>query len=384
MAPPDLVAGFTAEEYRRRWEAVSKELVAHELDAICITEHAHRTYMTGCGLRAYDACWPLIVTPDRPPTLVVRRYDEDTVRATGVIDDLVVYGDTENPVEVWADALRSRGLAVGRIGLESSLWGVTPSDVERLERLLPSADFTDVGALVTAITEVKSAEELTVMREAMSITRIGFDAFMSCIAEGVSEWEASTRVIEASYEAGSEVSWIPHLLFGQRTALPHGAVSAGPTSYRLRQGDVAFMEHSGWRLGYAAGLARTAILGSNLRAEELYRIADEAQAAAIATIRAGVTAGEVDDACRGVVMRAGRGESFRHRTGYAIGINWTDRGATSLAPDRDTVLKPDMTFHMPTILFEKGEFCIGCSETVRVTEDGCEVLSATSRQLVHC
>jgi Xaa-Pro aminopeptidase len=40
-----------------------------------------------------------------------------------------------------------------------------------------------------------------------------------------------------------------------------------------------------------------------------------------------------------------------------------------------------MTLHLPIILFEAGEYGLGCSENVVVTETGCEILSQTPHAL---
>jgi Xaa-Pro dipeptidase len=91
----------------------------------------------------------------------------------------------------------------------------------------------------------------------------------------------------------------------------------------------------------------------------------------------------VDAAVRGVVERAGYGESFRHRSGYSIGLGWQDRGNTSLKPGGKDILHPGTTLHLPVNLFARDRFCVGCSETVLVTDDGAEPLSKVSRDLVR-
>ena len=96
-----------------------------------------------------------------------------------------------------------------------------------------------------------------------------------------------------------------------------------------------------------------------------------------------MTAGDVDSACQRVIDRAGRSDVFRHRTGYQNGIMWSDRGNLSLEPGSTDVLATGMTFHMPMILFEEGQYGVGVSETVLVTEDGCELLSGLPRTLHH-
>ena len=114
-------------------------------------------------------------------------------------------------------------------------------------------------------------------------------------------------------------------------------------------------------------------------AESLHALAEEALEAAIDAIRPGTRAGDVDAACRGVIERSGRPEVFRHRAGYQNGIMWSDRGNLSLEPDSGDVLAPGMTFHMPIILFESGQYGVGVSETVLVTGQGCEALSGLPR-----
>jgi Xaa-Pro aminopeptidase len=87
--------------------------------------------------------------------------------------------------------------------------------------------------------------------------------------------------------------------------------------------------------------------------------------------------GAVDAAARRVVSDAGKSASFLHRAGYQNGIGWSYRGNLSLEPDATDVIERGMTFHLPMILFQGGEFAIGVSQSVVVTESGAEPLSST-------
>ena len=292
---------------------------------------------------------PLILTPDHPPTFIVRRYDEDSIGLESRAPRVVSYFGEDDAVAVWAETLREMGLERARLGLELDCWGIAPRDVAELQQLLPNLTVVDASRLVGEVMDIKSPAEITVMRRAMELTKVGLAAFSAGLHEGVSEREITRQVDDALTAAGSEPPPFPFtLLLGERTALPHGETGES----RLRPGDVAFVEMSGVCQRYCAGLVRTALLGRNPAAEDLYRIAQEAQQAAIDALRPGATTGEVDAACRGVVERAGRGETFRHRTGYSIGLDWQDRGNTSLKPGGQDIIQPGMTFHMPTNLFE--------------------------------
>ena len=87
-----------------------------------------------------------------------------------------------------------------------------------------------------------------------------------------------------------------------------------------------------------------------------------------------------------MTTKAGFAEYHRNRLGYSIGINyppdWGEGEIISLQQNEDRVLQPGMTFHMPPLCLKYREFGIGFSETIVVTETGCERLSGLSRDIV--
>ncbi len=93
----------------------------------------------------------------------------------------------------------------------------------------------------------------------------------------------------------------------------------------------------------------------------------------------------MDAACRGPIERAGFEPNFRKRTGYSVGVgyapSWGEGHIVSLRRDDPTPLEPGMVFHMPPALRVPRRYGLGFSETVLVTETGCEVLTAFPRRL---
>ena len=147
----------------------------------------------------------------------------------------------------------------------------------------------------------------------------------------------------------------------------------------------AVLEAAGCVDRYHAIVARSAVLG---RATVRQRAVADAILggldAVIERVRPGITSHEADAACRGVIEAAGFGEGFAHRTAYGVGIgfppNWSEGKSLALRPNDATVLKPGMTFHcVPTVFLEEFGMCF--SETVLVTEAGCEVLTDMPRKL---
>jgi len=107
--------------------------------------------------------------------------------------------------------------------------------------------------------------------------------------------------------------------------------------------------------------------------------------AAIGAIRPGVTSASVDEACRRPIEAAGYEPYFRKRTGYSVGSayapSWGEGHIISLRKDDPTLLEPGMVFHMPPALRMPHRYGVGFSETVVVTESGCEVLTRYPREL---
>ncbi len=298
---PMSAPGFSNEEYLRRRSAVLSAMESEGIDALAVTANSHQEYLTGySGAGCYFAPFSLLLAPGRPPTYVVREYDEDAVRAESVISEVVPYTQEDDQAGAVADVLRGFGLEGARIGLELGCWNLAPRDVYRLEAELPGLRIVDATRLVASVAAVKSAVEIEAMRASMRFTCIAVETMNASLTEGVSELEAAGMIDSAVEAAGGKMR--PYtLLFGRRTAIPHGT----PTEHRLERGQPVFTELGALVKGYAAGLCRSAVLGSHPEAEALHSLAEDALQAAIDAVRPGATAGEVDAACRGVLERAG-------------------------------------------------------------------------------
>jgi Xaa-Pro dipeptidase len=157
-----------------------------------------------------------------------------------------------------------------------------------------------------------------------------------------------------------------------------------PGERRLAPGDLVTTELTPCVDGYYAQICRTLVVGvpseAQLRAFSVY---DEALAAGIAAVRPGATAGEVARAQNDVFRRHGLGEyvtsEYTRVRGHGLGL-YVD-GRPALLEDVDLALEPDMTLivHPNTYHPEVGYFVHG--DSVRVTDEACEVLTRTPRQL---
>jgi len=102
-------------------------------------------------------------------------------------------------------------------------------------------------------------------------------------------------------------------------------------------------------------------------------------------MKPGVTSDSVHRVTRGVFEKYGYSHLFGHRTGYSVGINyppdWGEGHIMSIWAGDERPLRAGMTFHLVPGLFELGKHLINISDTVLVTENGCERVTQFPREL---
>jgi Xaa-Pro aminopeptidase len=101
--------------------------------------------------------------------------------------------------------------------------------------------------------------------------------------------------------------------------------------------------------------------------------------AAIGTVRAGVTTGDVDAAARSVIEAGGHGSEFIHRVGHGLGLE--EHEDPSLDPGSHTVLEAGMVFTVEPGVYIPGMGGVRIEDDVVVEEDGCRVLTTADRSL---
>jgi Xaa-Pro aminopeptidase len=111
-----------------------------------------------------------------------------------------------------------------------------------------------------------------------------------------------------------------------------------------------------------------------------YEAVKEAQAAAIAAVRPGISAGEVDAAARRVLHKAGLGRYFTHSTGHGVGLEIHE--APRVAAAQKEVLQSGMVITLEPGVYFPGKWGVRIEDMVAVSEIGCEVLTPTGKDFL--
>lgn len=375
---------FSLEEYRSRLRRVQSRLVERGIDLLLVTTPENNFYLTGFETTGYYMYQATLIPAEGAPVPIVRSL-EQTLLATGTwIGDGEVYLDTDDPALFTARVISERFGERLTIGLEEQGFFLPVGFYRRLAEALPNATLGDASGTVEAERKAKSEQEISYIRHAAHAATCGMQAGLEAIEVGVTENDIAANVYGALIVSGSEYPGDhPYVAVGERSGLAHATWSGRP----VNAGDIVFLEVGGCVRRYAGAHMRTVSVGEpSVEVRRRSEVVSRALTAAIERIEPGACSGDVDAACRSVIEDAGYGHLFRHRTGYSLGVafppGWGEGHIMDLNPGDDRKLQPNTVFHLVPILHDPGQYGIGMSETVLVTDSGCEVLTDSPRELI--
>lgn len=374
--------GFSPEEYARRLSEVRGEMASRGLECLVVTAPGNICYLTGYQTFG-EAAQFLLVPAAGDVVFVLRELESLLVAYTTWSGDQVRYADNADPIAVVAETLRERQLATEVVGVDLETGTLPPAAYGRLRAALDGEIKLEAdGGAVEVCRQVKSTAEIELCRRAAEITALGMEAAVAASVRGSTENAVAAAAAEAMTIGGSE--WFandPIVTSGYRSGIAH-------TTYArraLEPGDTVLIELGACLHRYFGPLMRSVTIGAPDReVEQMHDACQEALESAMAATKPGITSGEAHAACQDVIDKYGYTERFKKRLGYAIGLGfktWSEGRFFDLKPDDERVIKAGMVFHMPPALRISNVVGVGLSETVVVTDDGCESLTQFPRQL---
>jgi Xaa-Pro aminopeptidase len=222
---------------------------------------------------------------------------------------------------------------------------------------------------------IKDEEEIAALREAGRRLAGVAKGVAALVRVGRTECEIARDIDQALGSAGfSRPAFETIVASGPNSALPH----ARPTDRLVQAGDATVLDFGGVYDGYCVDLTRTVQLGAASAAlAGLYTAVAEAQRAALAAIRPGISASAIDSAARSVLERHGLGDAFGHGTGHGLGLEVHEEPRIGKVSPRlpDVVVEPGMVFTIEPGAYVPGVGGVRIEDDVLVTETGCEVLT---------
>ncbi len=351
--------------------SVEEILEEKELDAILVTDEYNFHYLSGFageGLLIIDREDKYLVTDSRY-TIAAREF-------AGPKGFTVCEYGAGKPLMRW---IRSLTLDKGhsRIGFEDQHMVV--SELSQYQKLFPSLEWKPLGKALELLRQVKKEEELEKLRIAESIGDKAFAAILPKIKVGMTELELAAELEYAMKKNGAEgFSFDTIVASGLNSAKPHHR----PCSKKLEEGDFITMDFGCLYQGYCSDMTRTVVLGkASEEQKKVYQTVLDAQLTGLKTVKAGLLGSWVDEAARKVIAEAGYGAYFGHSLGHSVGLYIHE--SPNLSPSEKTVLKAGMIETVEPGIYIEGFGGVRIEDMVIVTENGCENLAHSPKELIE-
>ncbi len=433
--PQDGLRFFTDEEFDERIARVGKRIEEHGLDAVIITNPENIYYLTGLNHQGYFAYTSLILPIDGQPVLIIRAMEKAITRdmvvpsvtfypysdgidplpkATDPGADLTMSAatgepeggglqpssmslgvsihandgqdlDLSAPVQATCGALSDLGLSNASIAFEKNSSFLPYKTAEGFVTRMKGIRWSDAGDLINDCRIVQSPAELECTRRAAKISDAMVMSGIAMAGPGVPNRDVAAIVYHTMIQRGGTYPAFVPLIRSTRTLdHEHGTWDSDELSER----DLLFLEMSGCYWRYHAPVGRLAHIGvASPGSARTSGICVEAQLAAAEALKPGVTADSVYQAWKRCIDRAGLDHYHRHHCGYLVGIgfppSWSGSGVPrGLRKGSDMIIEEGMAFHLMSWLMRTGQGDAFLSDTVIVTEGGCEFLTDAPRKLI--
>ncbi len=359
-----------------RMRRLQAELPNSKVDLFLVTHLPNVRYLT--GFTGSSAAVLIGSDGDRATLFTDGRYL--TQAREEVANARIVIG-TKSPAIAAAEALAARRKrSVSRnlsLGIEAESLSVGMRD--RLASLLRGkARVRSAPPLVERARMTKDVDEIQLIRKAIGLGASLFGVACGRIRPGLTEVAvAAAMEYEARSKGAEGMSFSTIIAAGARSAVVHGRASAA----RIPRRGFVVCDFGVILRGYCSDRTRTVHVGKpSKEARSLYAAVLEAQLAAIAAVRPGVTAGVVDEAARSVLRRAKLARYFTHSTGHGLGLEIHE--APRLAAGQAQKLEPGMVITIEPGAYIPGKWGVRIEDVVVVTKSGCEVLTPADKELV--
>ena len=232
--------------------------------------------------------------------------------------------------------------------------------------------------LVESLRAVKDEDEVARIGHAAQVADRALEALAREPFVGRSEKEIAWRLREQQHAHGADgVSFEMVVASGPRGALPHGR----PPDRIVQRDELVVVDWGARVGGYCSDCTRTFATGRlPERLARAYEVGRQAQAAAVAGIRAGMTGPEADALARDPIEAAGFGEQFGHGLGHGVGVDVHE--APGLRPESADTLEAGMVVTVEPGIYLPGLGGVRIEDLAVVRQDGLEVLTSFRKDLV--
>ena len=337
--------------------------MARKLDGLLITSDVNIRYITSFPA---SESWLLVGANKKVYYLTDSRY---TLEAKKGLKGVTVI---QYKKSMYASLFAlTQKLKIRRLGFDEHQF--TVARFKLLKKQTPKTTrLMAANHLVEDLRMTKDRTEVQSIRDALKLHKKALAYLQKIIKPGITEYDVLMKLEHFVKKRGAGFSFDPIIASGPNSCLPHAHVSRR----KIRNNEPVLIDMGIDINGYKSDLTRMFFLGKIAALiTDVHKKVYEAQRQAMASIKPGVRACDVDYKARKYLAKNKLAKYFGHSLGHGVGLDIHE--APSLSPNNNTILKPGMIITVEPGVYLPDQFGIRIEDMVLVTENGYEILSDT-------
>ncbi|MBO6153300.1 MAG: aminopeptidase P family protein [Acutalibacteraceae bacterium] len=258
---------------------------------------------------------------------------------------------------------------------------MTLSELGTWRKMLPTYSFNvsnRLDTLANGIREIKCEEEVEKMQKAQDIAEKALEELLHMVKPGVAERDLANELEYLMRKFGADgISFDTIAVSGANSSKPHGV----PGEKLIEAGDFLTIDFGALYDHYHSDTTRTFAVGQPT--EEMvnvYETVRKAQQAGLDYVRPGISAFDLDKACRDIIADAGYGEYFGHSTGHGVGVEIHEHPFAG--PKSEETIRENAVVTVEPGIYLPGKFGVRIEDMVLVTPDGHRNFCHLTKELV--
>lgn len=253
---------------------------------------------------------------------------------------------------------------------------------EMNEKILQSSQVKHITALsgtVEKLRMIKTVDEITYIKQAAAIADQALANILPLVKQGITERELANELDYQMAKLGSEeLSFATILLFGERSALPHGV----PSDRSLQYGDLILIDFGAVVNGYRSDMTRTFVFGkATTKQKQIYHLVQTAQESALNSISEGVSGKFLYEQSANILLNSEYKDYAGEGLGHGVGLELHEQ--PFLGPDCHIKIEKGCVITIEPGIYIPNWGGIRIEDDVVLTSNGLEVINKSPKALLE-
>jgi len=250
---------------------------------------------------------------------------------------------------------------------------------QQISQLTKLSKIEPISGSVEALRFIKSTSEIAAIEQAAKIADTALAIMLNSVKAGVTERELAIELDYQMAKLGSEeVSFATILLFGERSALPHGIPSDKP----LKHGDIILIDFGAVVNGYRSDMTRTFVFGqASAEQKHIYQLVQSAQQAAIDEISEGVLGNHLYQQSANILLNSEYKKYAGEGLGHGLGLVLHEQ--PFIGPDCHTAIEKGCVITIEPGIYVPGWGGVRIEDDVVLTDEGLKILTKSPKNLIE-